>query len=338
MEKKEKLKGKFVGIKFWNGFFVVLGGLGIISIVLLNFVLSPLWAVFSSLILVLIILASVLVSAYKEIPHKCRAIVEEAGSYIGKPVGPGWYFFFPIGDFVFIKSEIFMGDQELPLFEDDVEELDNENDNAGKIDFKDGVAAKIEACLYFKVVDAEKASYNISNFEIGLKDKFKSLLRAYFGSKNLDEIIGARAKKALMEEVEKIAEERDDSPLTMKELIKEKWGIEVRSLLVSDIVLSEKDVALRRKVMEAQIGKNIAEKEKERMRIIAEGRKLEITAEGKGLSSKIEAMKKAGASPEYIMTYFSEQVKWENLGDKTVVIDNGDGVAGIIKKLKALGL
>jgi regulator of protease activity HflC (stomatin/prohibitin superfamily) len=331
----EKFQGKFIGIKFWNVFFAALAVIGVIFIVLLSFILPFLWAVFSTVVLVLIILGSVLAISYKEIPHKYVAIVEEAGEYIGEPVDPGWYFFFPFGDFIFIKNEIFMGDQELALFEDDDEEVDNENSNAGKIDFEDGVAAKIKACLYFRVVDAGEASYSISNFETGLKDKFEDLLRAYFGSKKLDDAIGERAKKALMAEVEKISDEGNGE---MKDFIKRKWGIEVYSLLVLDIILSEKDVALRRKVMEAQVEENIAHKEKARRKTLAEARELEIKAEGAGLSAKIQAMKDAGASPEYIMTYFSEQVKWENLGDKSVIIDNGDGIAGVIKKLKALGL
>ena len=46
----------------------------------------------------------------------------------------------------------------------------------------------------------------------------------------------------------------------------------------------------------------------------------------------------AGLDEVTVLGFLESEIKWKSLGDKTVVIDDGSGLAGIIAKLKALGI
>lgn len=344
----EKFRGKFIGIKFWNVFFAVLAVIGLIFIILLSFILPFLWAVFSTVVLVSIILGSVLAISYDEVEHKHVSILEETGKYIGRPVGSGWYFLFPFGDFISVKDYISLKDERLPLFE-----KEEDSDKIPKIDFR-GVSCEIRAYIFYRVVDPEKAAYGVFNFKEGLKDKFEPPLRTYLGSKSLKEAIEGNVREALLEKIEKtekgwiekegVKEEEvgtDGDSISITEWVEEYWGIKVFSLLAPQIFLPDDIIEIRKESLKAEIGKQVALYEKERRETLSQALTTELEAEGEGLASMVKKMIEAGASEAEIMRNIRDKIKWESIGKNpggsNLVVDNGsDGVVGtVLKAIKA---
>src|SRR3954464_6455225 len=53
----------------------------------------------------------------------------------------------------------------------------------------DNVTAWIDAVIYFKVVDAEKATLNVQDYEHAVKDRAKVVLRDVVGETSLDDLL-----------------------------------------------------------------------------------------------------------------------------------------------------
>lgn len=277
---------------------------------------------------------------YYEVPEKHEAIVEIAGKYIGHTLKPGWYFLFPFFNLLFVKDVLQTNEQMIDLFE-----VGNDN----KVDFKDGAAAKVKGNIFFKIENVQMASYNISDYESSLREKIEAAVRSYMGTNTLEFVNENKGKIALNTTVSKG---------TLDE-IETKWGIVVSDLTITDIELSEEDIKLRKQNMEMEIKKQIAEKEAEIKKIEAEGRKRatildgeasakvkELDAEarkkatildGEALAKKIDEMAKMKIDEKIIMAYLESELKWKNIGDKAIIIDDGQGIAGIIARLKTLG-
>jgi regulator of protease activity HflC (stomatin/prohibitin superfamily) len=56
----------------------------------------------------------------------------------------------------------------------------------------DNVTAWIDAVIYFKVVDAEKATLNVQDYELAVRDRAKVVLRDVVGETNLDDLLAHR--------------------------------------------------------------------------------------------------------------------------------------------------
>ena len=70
---------------------------------------------------------------------------------------------------------------------------------------------------------------------------------------------------------------------------------------------------------------------------LAEARKEALNLIGQGLALKVQQMASVGVSIDQVMEYLRDELKWLNIGDKTVVIDSSGGIPGIIAQLKTLG-
>ncbi len=60
----------------------------------------------------------------------------------------------------------------------------------------DNVTAAIDAVIYFKVIDAEKATLNVENYEAAVKDRAKVVLRDIVGETTLDDLLSHREEIA----------------------------------------------------------------------------------------------------------------------------------------------
>ena len=89
---------------------------------------------------------------------------------------------------------------------------------------KDNVTAAIDAVVYYKVVDAEKAALNVENYELAVKDRAKVVLRDVVGEITLDELLTHREEVAL-----KIR--------TSVEQFVAQWGLHVELIALQDIQL-----------------------------------------------------------------------------------------------------
>lgn len=116
---------------------------------------------------------------------------------------------------------------------------------------KDNVTVNVDAVVYFKVVDAEKAIFEVTNYIYASSQFAQAALRDVTGNVELDALLG----------------KRDEVSAQIKDIVdkqSEKWGIDVESVKIQNIELPQD--------MKRAMAKQ-AEAERERRAVI-------ITAEG----------------------------------------------------------
>ena len=91
---------------------------------------------------------------------------------------------------------------------------------------RDNVSVKVNAVLYFKVVDAEKAVIQVENFLFATSQLAQTTLRAVLGKHDLDELLAARDRLNL--DVQKILDAQTDA-----------WGIKVTNVEIKHVDLNE---------------------------------------------------------------------------------------------------
>ena len=116
---------------------------------------------------------------------------------------------------------------------------------------KDNVTVNVDAVVYFKVVDARKATMEVSNFIYASSQFAQAALRDVTGNVELDSLLGKR-------------DEVSSQIKTIVDTQTEKWGIDIESVKIQNIELPQD--------MKRAMAKQ-AEAERERRAVI-------ITAEG----------------------------------------------------------
>ncbi|MEA3273205.1 MAG: slipin family protein [Patescibacteria group bacterium] len=116
---------------------------------------------------------------------------------------------------------------------------------------KDNISVNVNAVIYYKVRDAEKAIIKVENFFFAVSQLAQTTMRNIIGEVNLDELLSGR--EAIANKIKDIVDKATDA-----------WGIEVHSVELKDVTLPEE--------MKRVIGKQAeAEREKRAVIIKAEG-------------------------------------------------------------------
>ena len=87
---------------------------------------------------------------------------------------------------------------------------------------RDNVSVKVNAVLYFKVVDPEKAVIQVENFLFATSQLAQTTLRAVLGKHDLDELLAARDRLNL--DVQMILDAQTDA-----------WGIKVTNVEIKEV-------------------------------------------------------------------------------------------------------
>jgi regulator of protease activity HflC (stomatin/prohibitin superfamily) len=161
------------------------------------------------LILALLILVTVLSSAVRIIPEYQRAIVFRFGRALPLPKGPGIIFLVPLVD----KIEARISTRVVTM---DIDPQD--------VITRDNISLKVNAVVYFKVVDSMKAVINVENFLYATAQLAQTHLRSVLGEHSLDELLAEREKINL--QLQKTIDVNTDP-----------WGIKVVSVEVKHIDL-----------------------------------------------------------------------------------------------------
>jgi regulator of protease activity HflC (stomatin/prohibitin superfamily) len=108
---------------------------------------------------------------------------------------------------------------------------------------RDNVTAQIDAVVYFKVVDPNKAMLNVENYELAVKDRAKVVLRDVVGEITLDELLANRDEVAarVRGQVEQFVSQ---------------WGMHLELIALQDIQLPHN-------ISDAIARKAIAERDKQ---------------------------------------------------------------------------
>lgn len=104
---------------------------------------------------------------------------------------------------------------------------------------RDNVSVKVNAVLYFRVIDPQKAIIQVENFLMATSQLAQTTLRAVLGKHELDEMLAEREKLNL--DVQQILDAQTDS-----------WGIKVANVEIKHVDLNESMVRAIARQAEAE--------------------------------------------------------------------------------------
>lgn len=91
---------------------------------------------------------------------------------------------------------------------------------------RDNVSVKVNAVLYFRVIDPERAIIQVEDFDVATSQLAQTTLRSVLGQHELDEMLASREK--LNSDIQKILDEQTDA-----------WGIKVANVEIKHVDLNE---------------------------------------------------------------------------------------------------
>jgi regulator of protease activity HflC (stomatin/prohibitin superfamily) len=104
---------------------------------------------------------------------------------------------------------------------------------------KDNVSVRVNAVIYFRVIDPEKAVIQVEQFEAATSQLAQTTLRSVVGQHDLDEMLAEREK--LNNEIQRILDAQTDA-----------WGIKVSNVELKHIDLNETMIRAIAKQAEAE--------------------------------------------------------------------------------------
>ena len=104
---------------------------------------------------------------------------------------------------------------------------------------RDNVSVKVNAVLYFRVVDPEKAIIQVENFLMATSQLAQTTLRAVLGKHEMDEMLAEREKLNL--DIQRVLDTQTDA-----------WGIKVSVVEIKHIDLNENMVRAMARQSEAE--------------------------------------------------------------------------------------
>ena len=224
---------------------------------------------------ILFVVVGVLVSAIKVLREYERAVVFQLGRF-WKVKGPGLIILVPL-----IQT---MERVDLRTIVMDVPEQD--------LISRDNVSVKVNAVLYFRVIDPQKASINVERYLEATSQLAQTTLRSVLGKHDLDEMLSERDK--LNDDIREILDSQTDA-----------WGIKVANVEIKHVDINETMVRAIARQAEA-----------ERVR-----RAKVIHAEGEQQAAEklVEAAKLLGADPRAIQLRYLQTLT-EIAGEKNSTI------------------
>ena len=91
---------------------------------------------------------------------------------------------------------------------------------------RDNVSVKVNAVIYFRVVDPEKAIIQVENFDAATSQLAQTTLRSVLGQHELDDMLAGREK--LNADIQRILDEQTDA-----------WGIKVSNVEIKHVDIDE---------------------------------------------------------------------------------------------------
>ena len=151
----------------------------------------------------------VLSTAIKTVPEYRRIVLFRLGRLVGSR-GPGLVFIIPFIDRA-VTVDLRILTLDVPVQE---------------VITKDNVAIKVNAVVYFRVLEPSKSVVEVENYVIATSQLAQTTLRSVVGSVELDEVLSSREK--INQELQKIIDDRTDP-----------WGIKVSAVEVKELELPE---------------------------------------------------------------------------------------------------
>src|SRR4028119_459308 len=184
---------------------------------------------------VLIFVASVLISAIKVVKEYERGVIFRLGRVQGGPKGPGLFILLPFIDNM-VKIDLRTVTMDVPPQD---------------VITRDNVPARVNAVVYFRVVDPNKSVIEVENHVLATSQISQTTLRSVLGQKDLDSLLTNRDE--INDQLQNIIDEQTDP-----------WGIKVS-------VVEVKDVEIPQQMQRAMARQAESERERRAKIIAAEG-------------------------------------------------------------------
>lgn len=104
---------------------------------------------------------------------------------------------------------------------------------------RDNVSVKVNAVLYYRVIDPQKAIIQVENFDVATSQLAQTTLRSVLGQHDLDEMLAEREK--LNNDIQRILDEQTEA-----------WGIKVQNVELKHVDLNENMVRAIARQAEAE--------------------------------------------------------------------------------------
>ncbi len=192
---------------------------------------------FSAIVLVIIAIfvVAILLSAIKVVKEYERAVIFRLGRVRGGAKGPGLFILIPSIDRM-VKVDLRTVTMDVPPQD---------------VITRDNVPARVNAVVYFRVVDPNKSVLEVENHVLATSQISQTTLRSVLGQKDLDDLLTNREQ--INDELQTIIDEQTDP-----------WGIKVS-------VVEVKDVEIPQNMQRAMARQAESERERRAKVIAAEG-------------------------------------------------------------------
>ncbi len=271
------------------------------------------------LIVLLLILIAVLASI-KVVQTGYVYVIERLGQFY-KVLEPGWHFVIPFVDYVRAKVST---KQQI---------LDIEPQN---VITKDNVKISVDNVIFYKVMSAKDAIYNIENYRSGIIYSTITNMRNIIGDMTLDEVLSGRDKINAV--LLKVIDQLTDA-----------YGIKILSVEIKDITPPDEIRQAMEKQMKAERDKRAtilqAEGEKQSAIAVAEGQKqakiLQAEAEKEANIRKAEGLRQsqileAEGKAKAIEAIAEAQAKAIELVNKAILESGTNETVIALKQIEAL--
>ena len=181
------------------------------------------------------VVIAILASAVRIVNEYERGVIFRLGRVQGPAKGPGLFFLVPIRDRM-IKVDQRTVTMNVPPQE---------------VITRDNVPARVDAVIYFRVLDPNSAIVEVENYVLATSQISQTTLRSVLGQKDLDDLLTNR--EAINEELQTIVDDHT-----------EPWGIKVSAVEV-------KDVEIPQQMQRAMARQAESERERRAKIIAAEG-------------------------------------------------------------------
>ena len=186
---------------------------------------------FAAVLFVIFILGS----AVRIVNEYERGVIFRLGRVQGTAKGPGLFFLIPVADRM-VKIDLRTITMDVPPQD---------------LITRDNVPAKVNAVVYFRVIDPNKSVIEVENYVLATSQISQTTLRSVLGQKDLDDMLTDR--ESINEELQTIIDQQTDP-----------WGVKVS-------VVEVKDVEIPKGMQRSMAGQAQAERERRAKIISAEG-------------------------------------------------------------------
>jgi regulator of protease activity HflC (stomatin/prohibitin superfamily) len=187
------------------------------------------------LAIIAIFVASLLISAIKIVKEYERGVIFRLGRVQGRAKGPGLFILLPFVDRM-VKIDLRTVTMDVPPQD---------------VITRDNVPARVNAVVYFRVVDPNKSVIEVENHVLATSQISQTTLRSVIGQKDLDDLLTNREQ--INNELQTIIDEQTDP-----------WGVKVS-------VVEVKDVEIPQQMQRAMARQAESERERRAKIIAAEG-------------------------------------------------------------------